>query len=469
MSAAYRLRGAFSGLAMALLLGGCASVNFDDSVAHANQELADFTQGQLALARTDAQHAARAAAAQAWLSGPLDQAGAVQLALVNSPALQAILAKNWAEAASAAQYGRMANPTLAFERATLLDEVELNRRMSFGLLDLLTWPLRYQSAQRGLERARLQLAGDVVDHVSMVRQAWVRAVAARQSLAYAQQVNALAQTSADLAGRMQAVGNFSQLDRLRHQALHAQAVAQGAAAQHEAQATQEALVRLLGLTPAQAAQLQLPSRLPDFPKSPRTPAEVSAAAQSNRLDVRLAQAEWEALSQVRTAELASTWTGLELGVRRDTIGTPGASHSRQGLEVGVQLPLLDGGEMRRDGWDAQTLAAGNRLEATRRNAASHLRESYAAYQSAHEMALQLRTQVLPLRQAISAEYLRRYNGMLLGVFDLLADAREQALTVVAAIQAEKQFWLADAALQSTLIGRPLGASVEAGIFTGSQP
>ena len=51
----------------------------------------------------------------------------------------------------------------------------------------------------------------------------------------------------------------------------------------------------------------------------------------------------------------------------------------------------------------------------------------------------------------------RYNGMFIGVFELLADAREQVAAVVQAIEAQRDFWLADAALQATLIGAPMAA------------
>ena len=50
--------------------------------------------------------------------------------------------------------------------------------------------------------------------------------------------------------------------------------------------------------------------------------------------------------------------------------------------------------------------------------------------------------------------LLRYNGMLVGVFELLADARAQIGAVVAAIEAQRDFWLADAALNAALAGAP---------------
>ena len=46
----------------------------------------------------------------------------------------------------------------------------------------------------------------------------MRAVAAQQSLRYVEQVKAAADASAELARRMQAVGNFSKLQRAREQA-----------------------------------------------------------------------------------------------------------------------------------------------------------------------------------------------------------------------------------------------------------
>jgi hypothetical protein len=50
--------------------------------------------------------------------------------------------------------------------------------------------------------------------------------------------------------------------------------------------------------------------------------------------------------------------------------------------------------------------------------------------------------------------------MLIGVFELLADSRDQVASVRAAIDAMQQFWLADAGLSSTVVGKPvaLGAT-----------
>lgn len=93
---------ALSALGLAVLTG-CASVSLDQNINRVNDEAGSFTGGKLALARTLDERDQRAQAAQALLAQPLEQKDAVQLALVNSPSLQALLAQGWAASADSAQ------------------------------------------------------------------------------------------------------------------------------------------------------------------------------------------------------------------------------------------------------------------------------------------------------------------------------------------------------------------------------
>jgi len=371
--------------------------------------------------------------------------------------MQAMLAQHWSDAARAAQSGRIANPLFVFERKTLAAEVEYERLLAFGLLDVLTFPLRYAAAQRRLEQSLVRLAMDVVENVTKVRQAWVKAVAAQQNLTYAKQVNEVGVISAELARRMQKVGNFSRLQRARQQAFYADAATQWAMAQQTATATREELIRALGLSDDQEQKLKLPERLPDLPEAPRSPEEVSKAAQSGRLDIQLTKAAYDAAAKEQGLTLITSLTDIELGVRYDTVfdDAAGVHDNREGYEITVRLPVFDWGDMQRDAMNAQTLAAANRLEATVRAAGSSLRETYAAYRTAYDVSKHYRDEVLPLRKVISEENVLRYNGMLIGVFELLAETRDQVNTVIAAINAQQDFWLANAALQAAVIGNPI--------------
>jgi hypothetical protein len=445
----------------ALALAGCASLDFEAALARTNQDAASLTQGSLVLAQTAAQREVRASQATRLLAQPLDQAGAVQLALANSPALQALLAERWSELATLAQSGRIANPNLSLEQSTLGAELEIGRRLSLGLLDLLTLPQRQERAARAQDLAQLQLSAEVVDRLTLVRQAWVRAVAAQQSLIYAQQVNTLAHSSAELARRMQAVGNFNTLQRARQHAFYAQASGQWALAQHNALAAREDLVRALGLDDAQAAQLRLPERLPTLPDAPRGPPAIAQPALAQSLDVRLAQAALAASLQAQGLNDLTSLTDVELAVRRDTVfdNDAGTQSARHGIELSVRVPLFDSGDLRRTALSAQSLALAQRMQATLRAASSGLRASYSAYRTAYDLARHYRDEVLPLRKTIADENLLRYNGMLIGVFELLSDTKEQIAGVQAAIDAEQQFWLADAALQAAYLGRPSVAAL----------
>ena len=449
-----------SALAAGLVaLTGCASVSIDDALKETNTRSEPFTQGKVELSRTKEQRDQRAALTSDLLSRPLTQSDAVQVTLANSPSLQALIAQSAVNLALANQVGRLPNPILSFERVRLNDELELGRLLSFGLVDILLLPQRLGLSRSQAEQAKVQLTGVVIDQVTQVKQAWVRAVAAQQALSYAEQVNRSAQASAQLARRMQLAGNFSKLQRARQQVFYADATTDLALARHAVTATREDLVRILGLDEAQSARLTLPARLPDLPKAPRDPQEVSKTAAQQRLDVQLARSQLDLVGRAQGFNLLGTFIDVEVGARRDTVfdNAEGTQRTGRGFELDIRLPLFDWGGARRDLFSAQTLAAANRYDATVRGASSQLREGYSAYRTSYDVARHYRDEIVPLSQAIADENMLRYNGMFIGVFELLAEARAQVTSVRRAIDAQHQFWLADASLAAAVIGRPGGA------------
>lgn len=443
--------------AAALLLAGCASIDIDQALQESNQATQGFTKGKLELSRTGQQRQARSQLSEQLLAKPLTMDDAVQLALANSPSMQALVAQSWADMAAASQAGRIGNPVFAFERIRAGDELELGRLLSIGLLDLLTLPQRQVISRNQVAQVKTQLSGTVVEQVSQVRQAWVRAVAAQQVLGYADQVNRSAQASAELARRMQEVGNFTRLQRARQHAFYADSAAQLASARHAVTAAREELIRQLGLTDAQAAQLKLPDRLPDLPKEPRAAGDVSAAALQQRIDVHLARLQLDVAGKSQGLTLLNNLLDVEAGVRRDTVfdNATGEKSHRRGYELEIRMPVFDWGGAQRASMNAQSLAAANRYESVVRSASSQLRESYSAYRTAYDVAKHYRDEIVPLRQVMAEENVLRYSGMLIGVFELLADSRDQIASVMQAINAQQQFWLADAGLSSSIIGKPM--------------
>jgi len=68
---------------------------------------------------------------------------------------------------------------------------------------------------------------------------------------------------------------------------------------------------------------------------------------------------------------------------------------------------------------------------------------------------------VPAKKRVSDEVLLRYNGMLSSVFELLADARSQIASINAAIDAQREFWVADTDLQFVIHGGSLLLTVPA--------
>ena len=442
------------------LVASCASLQTERNV----QEAGALVQGTVGvvpqlLATEDDRRKARAEV-DAILDKPLSGDDAVRIAVVHGAALQATLFDGAARSAAATQSARAANPVFMFERLVRRDEhgveLDIGRSLAISVFDLLLLPQRLRAADYQQQQLRTRAAADIVQAAAEARQAWVRAVAAQQSAVYAQQVKDAADAGAELARRMQAVGNFSRLQRAREQVFYADAVAQLARAQHASRAAREGLGRALGLDAAQASRLVLPDRLPDLPAAPKDESVLARTSLDERLDVRMARADLEYLArQQGLTRITSFVDGLHVAaVRNKETGEA----PQRGYEIEFPLPIFDFGDARRAGAEATYMAALNRAALVGAHATSQLRESYGAYRTAHDIARHYRDEIVPLRKSIAEEMLLKYNGMLIGVFELLADSREQIASVMQAIDAERDFWLADAALQASLGGRPLGGA-----------
>ena len=442
-----------AGVLAALALGACASPDPDGSFDAMRQSARPHLGAgvELAWAREPAAQQRIDERVAQLLSQPLGREEAVQVALLNNRGLQAAFAELGLTDAQVAQAGRLPNPGFSFGRVTRGDEVELERGLHLDLARLLVLPLIRQQEARRLAQVQAQVAIQVLALAADTRKAWVEAVAARESARYADQVMQAAQAGAELARRMAQVGNFNTLQRAREQMFHAEAAQNLARAQQQAHATREQLTRLLGLWGEQT-RFTLPERLPDLPAQPRELPDLERLALSQRLDVAAARASVEQtarhLGLTRSTRLVNV---LELGAMRNSSNE---APTQKGWEVGLELPLFDWGTARVAQAQAVYMQAVHRAADTAIQARSEVREAYGAYRTAWDIARHQREEVVPLAARISEENLLRYNGMLIGVFDLLADARAQIASVHGAIQSLREFWIAQAELDMALVGKP---------------
>ena len=451
-------------LVSAAMLGGCASFSPDGGFATVEKTAQDRLGKSVQWQRSDAEQSSTAQRVAELLAEPLTVDSAVQVALLNNRGLQASFAELGITEAEVVQAGRVPNPGFSFGRSSQGDEREIERGIHINLARLIAMPLIGKMEARRFEQTQGMVTMNMLTLAADTRKAFFDAVAAEESVRYMQQVKQAADASAELARRMQQVGNFNKLQRAREQMFYAEAMLSLARAQQMQRTTRERLTRLLGAWGAQTT-FTLPPRLPDLPKEVLDLPDIERVALNQRLDVQgarlLAQRTASDLGLTRTTRFINV---LELGAMRNSSNE---EPTQTGWEVGFELPLFDWGGARVARAEAVYMQALHRAAETAVNARSEVREAYAGYRATYDIARFHRDEIVPLNQRISEENLLRYNGMFIGVFDLLADARSQIASVNGAIQALRDFWVAQADLDMALIGKPsLSAAAGAGAAAG---
>ncbi len=435
---------------LSLVLSGCASFSKDGGFDAIETATRSHIQKDVVWTRDDATRERVQKRVDALLEKTLSADDAVQIALLNNPGLQAALNTLGIAEADWAAAQRLPNPGFSIGRSTRGSEIEWERSLHFNLARILTMPMRADIEQRLFEQTRRNLTLEVLRLASDTRKAWYTAVAAAETAQVQREAMEAAEAGAELARRMAEVGNWSKLKQAREQSFYADTALAVARAEQSRTQTRERLVRLLGV--ADAAKLKLPSRLPDLPASLPQLANVEQQAMDSRLDLQMVKLESEALAKNLDLTRRTRFINvLEFGIANNTSNEEQMQH---GYEISFELPLFDWGQSRVLAAESRYRQMLARARETAINARSEVREAHAMLQNQYAVARHVRDEVLPLKKRISEENLLRYNGMLIGVFELLADARSQLAAVNTAIESSRDFWLAEADLQMALIGTP---------------
>src|SRR5262245_20600910 len=197
-------------------------------------------------------------------------------------------------------------------------------------------------------------------------------------------------------------------------------------------------------------RFKLPERLPELPKSLPELHDAEQIAVAQRLDIQAAKRESEGLAESLGLTKATRFINvLELGPAR-TLETP--EPWKSGFELSLEVPFFDWGSAKVARAESLYMQSVQRIAEVVVNARSEVRETYAAYRTTYDTAKHYRDEIVSLRKRIAEENVLRYNAMLISVFELLADAREQVATINVSIVALRDYWVADAELQAALSG-----------------
>jgi outer membrane protein TolC len=442
----------------ALGLGACAGFTPDggfDAVAHATRTHLGKEVKWPRSAQAQAEVDARVAA---LLAHPLSVEDAVQIALLNNHMLQAAFEELGISEAELVQAGRLPNPRFDLRHAGAAGQYDIEETLSFNVLALLTMPYAHDIEKRRFAQTQNLSVQRVAQLAKDTRDAFYAAIAARQSLNYLQQVRIAAETGAELAHRMVSAGNWNRLDQAREQSFYSEAVQNLTRARLAEESARERLLGLLGLpaqpSPQPSAQpaLQLAEVLPELPASLEPLPDVERAVLQGRLDLQLMRLHIDELSKSLGLTKSTRFVNvLDIGATRVRQGSRQEPYER-GYTVTLEVPIFDSGAARVKKSEAIYAQAVDRFTQAAIEARSQIRVAYANYRAAFELAQRQRDEVLPLRQAIAQQNLLRYNASLISIFELLSDAREQAISVDGYIQSVRDFWIAKSRLDGALLG-----------------
>lgn len=457
------------GLSLSLLVTACASFTPDGGMAVVATTVRDQVGAEATKITSESDAAVVAARVALLLRNPLSADSAVQIALLNNRILQAAYNDLGLAEIASVEAGLPPNPKLSLSRISGPSFVEWEFRLLGNILALTTLParkeiagLRFDQAQKAAIAATYRIALDT-------RQAWLAAVAARETVGYLEQARAAADATADLMRKLGETGGATKLEQARAGAAYAEIGVQLAQARLRERQTKDALTRVMGLW-GEALDIRIPSRLPPLPRTVDRTINVETEALENRMDLKMARQELAiAARSLKLSETTRFVSLLELaGIGKNERDSEGTTN-RGGLELEIEFPIFDGGEVKSRREIETYMRAVNRLAAQAVNARSESRTAYGNLLATHEIAAQYQNRVLPLRRIVAQETLLQYNGMLIDVFDLLTEARERVFVNIAAIAARKSFFQAEIELRAAVIGGGSGSPGEAPEATPSAP
>ncbi len=433
---------------------GCASApnraQFSKVSAEAEQRLGTgatvyWNQG------TAADTAATARVAE-LLAQPLTVDGAVQVALLNNRGLQATFEGFGIAQAELAQAGVLQNPLLSGVAKIGMQGIGTGYEVGIvqQFLSILQLPMRKRIAASELVRVQLDVANQVVDLATRTRQTFYATQAAEQMQELFATVAEAARLGADVAQRQREAGNISELDLASEQALYEQAKLDLASAEAAVLEQRESLSVLLGVW-GNETSWTLSGRLLDVPASTVTLVGLERAAIERRLDLAAARQ-----SVIHEAQVA--------GIDRVNAVVPeidlGASFERErdggrsvNPSLGVRIPVFDQGQAVNAGSRSRIRREQERYAALAIEIRSDVRRYHSRMNAARARADYLRAVIIPLRIKIVDETQLFYNGMLVGVFQLLQAKRDEVVAGQQYVEAVRDYWLARASLEQAIGGR----------------
>jgi outer membrane protein TolC len=463
MSIRLAIRGPAIGLLLiaSSALSGCASFSPDGGMTVVSEVTGKTIGKDVAFLRSADDAEQMRGTVRRLLARTLSADAAVQVALLSNKGLQAAYNELALAETDLVEQSLPPNPTFSVSRIAGDGASEIERQVVGDILALATLPFRSEIARERFKQAQLRAALETLRLAADVRRAFFRSVAANEMVGLLTEAKSTAETTAQLAKKLGGTGALNKLDQAREQVFYAETTAGLASARQEATSSHERLARLMGLWDDDLG-FRLPERLPALPRRPLALPGIETDAVGHRIDLQIARMELLALAKSLDLTEATRFVTLldVAGIARRTRDPDTPPFRERGFDVQFQIPVFDGGEVRVRQAAETYNRAFNRLTEKAVNVRSEARDAYRVYRSTYDIASHYQREILPLRKIITEEMQLRFSSMQVDVFALLTEARQRIASLRGAIDARREFFLAQSELQTAVNGGGSGGLKE---------
>ena len=435
------------------LLAGCASTSPDDAFRDVAQKVERQSGHRPMWNQGGDEDRKVKQAITKLLESEVNVDSAVQIALLNNPAILASYEDLSLAQADVVQAGLLKNPIFSAsytvaERESISPPIILGLSQDF--LDLLMIPARKKVAKSQLEEAKFRLTAEILDLSSRTRAAYFSLLAAEQTVAMRAEIVDASEAAVDLTTRQYAAGNLNEYDLANEQANFAQFQLSLVQSRLVAAQARSELAKLLGVWGPIMA-FRVPARLPELPDEEASVEHLESLAISQRADLAAATQQRRSLHYAVSLATTSRWFGVvNLGAE---VARLKDGRIAVGPNASIELPIFD-----------QRQAAIARLEALERAATSmergiaiDIRADVNAIRArmiaARRMVEFYRGTILPTRRNLSRLAQVQYDGMLLGVYQLLLIRQQEVGAMADYLDNLRAYWTARSDLERVVGGR----------------
>lgn len=382
------------------------------------------------------------------LSRPLTADTAARVALLNDANVDLALAGVGVGRAALLDALRLPNPHAELEARFHGDDVGIEIGAAIDVVPLLLLPAREAAASDLLDATSLEAASTLIGVAESAKIAFYEYQAASQTLELWRTASYASAQSSELAARMRAAGNVPELDALNERALHEETRIAVARAEVAEVAARERVNAVLGLAGEEGAAWTASARLEEPRGVDVSRLERDAIARS--LDLAALSKRGDAASTEIDAAWASGFLpSIEVGASAEKEAEGWAV----GPQIGLGVPLFHQGQAGVAAAEARMTSARNARTVTARRIRAIARTLGSQLESARESATFYRETLLPLRDRITSETLRKYNAMDTGPFQLLQAKRDQIEAARAYVEVLRDYWIAHTRVETLRAGR----------------